>query len=94
MYKLDCNLECIAACEVLPRSDCRRPSYTFTQHMPSEAAKPPKPITVRGLDLKSIRSILVNNTNSCSCCVFAEGILKVGRALEGRPLWKVLRRRP
>ena len=37
------NVECIAACEVLPWPNCRRPSNTFTHPTPFEAAKPPRP---------------------------------------------------
>ena len=47
----------LAACEVLPWPDCRRPSNTITHPTPSEAVK-------QGLDLSSVRSILANSTNS------------------------------
>ena len=46
--KLQGNIQCIAACEVLPWPDRRRPSNTFTHPTPSEAAKPPKPTLFRG----------------------------------------------
>ena len=54
----------MAACEVLPWPECRRPSNTITHPTPSEAAKPSKPSPFRVQDLNSVRSILVNNNTS------------------------------
>ena len=62
MHKLQGNVECIVACEVLPWPDCRRPSDTFTHPTPSEAAKPPEPVP--------FRVWMINNTIDLSFCVF------------------------
>ena len=43
MSRCQRSFKCMAACEVLPWPDCRRPSVTITHPTPSEAAKPEEP---------------------------------------------------
>ena len=54
MHKLQGNVECIPACEVLPWPDCSRPSNAFTHPTPSKAPKPPKPTPFRVVPFSQI----------------------------------------
>ena len=80
--KLQGDVECIVACEVLPWPDYRRPSNTVAYPALLEAARPPNPTPFKVLHRNSVRSILVKETNYV--LVF-EGILKARRPL-GHPL--------